>query len=154
MFSPQRRQSLSTPMADMLCCGWYVKLRFGHKAKLWFRLRAQGLVKIWSWNSGEILKLKFGQYFAADVEVTKLNLGQDSEVRFGQDFKFKFSRDADVWLKLLMLNWDSEIEIWSRFVYELVIWTQPSGPLCLWQWFESVPYTSSHHRDKEDIVTQ
>jgi len=23
------------------------------------------------------------------VEVTKLNLGQDSEARFGQDFKFK-----------------------------------------------------------------
>ena len=34
------------------------------------------------------------------VEVTKLNLGQDSEARFSQDFKFKF-----------MLNWDSEIEI-------------------------------------------
>ena len=36
-------------------------------AKLWFRLWAQGLVKIWSWNSGEILKLKIGHYFAADV---------------------------------------------------------------------------------------
>ena len=28
---------------------------------------------------------------------------------------------------------DSEDEIWSRFVFELVIRTQPSGPLCLWQ---------------------
>ena len=35
----------------------------------------------------------------------------------------------------LMLNWDSENEIWSRFVQELVIWTQLSGPLCLWQCF-------------------
>ena len=35
------------------------KLRFGHKAFLLFRLWAQGLVKS--------LKLKFGQYFAADV---------------------------------------------------------------------------------------
>ena len=49
------------------------------------------------------MKLKFGQYFAADVEVTKLNLGQDSEARFGEDFKFKFSEV-------------SEIEILSRFV--------------------------------------
>ena len=34
-----------------------------------------------------------------------------------------------------MLCRDSEDEIWSRFVFELVIWTQPSGPLCLWQCF-------------------
>ena len=33
------------------------------------------------------------------VEVTKLNLGQDSEARFGQDFKFKLSRDTDVGLR-------------------------------------------------------
>ena len=33
------------------------------------------------------------------VEVTKLNLGQDSEARFGQDFKFKFSRDSVVCLR-------------------------------------------------------
>ena len=36
----------------------------------------------------------------------------------------------------LMLNWDSELselKFW-RFK-ELVIWTQPSGPLCLWQCF-------------------
>ena len=42
----------------------------------------------------------------------------------------------------LILNRDSEDEIWSRFVFELVIWpkgvtlvrwTQSSGPLCLWQ---------------------
>ena len=33
----------------------------------------------------------------------------------------------------LMLGWDSEDEICSRFVFEIVIWSQPSGPLCLWQ---------------------
>ena len=32
------------------------------------------------------------------IEVAKLNLGQYSEGRFGQDFKFKFSRDTDVGL--------------------------------------------------------
>ena len=93
------------------------KLKLGLKDK---RLWAQGLVKI--------LKLKFRQDFEVEVwsvfccwclvEVTKLNLGQDSEARFGQDFKFKFSRDTDEVLKL-MLNRDSEIEIWSRFVWNL-----------------------------------
>ena len=43
-----------------------------------------------------------------------------------------------------MLSRDSEDATWSRFVFELVIWpqevtlvrwTQPSGPLCLWQCF-------------------
>ena len=43
-----------------------------------------------------------------------------------------------------MLSRDSEDKMWSRFVFELVIWlqeftlarwTQPSGPLCLWQCF-------------------
>ena len=57
----------------------------------------------------EILRLKFRQDFEAGfcsaffrecfVEVMKLNLGRDSEARFGQDFYFRFSRDADVWLR-------------------------------------------------------
>ena len=43
-----------------------------------------------------------------------------------------------------IFGWDFEDELWSRFVFELVIWpqegtlarwTQPSGPLCLWQCF-------------------
>ena len=56
------------------------------------------------------------------------------------------------WDFLLMLSRDSEDEMWSRFMFELLIWlheatlarwTQSSGPLCLWQcfmcfWFESV----------------
>ena len=46
------------------------------------------------------------------------------------------------WDFLLMLSRDSEDEMWSRFMFELLIWlqevtlarwTQPSGPLCLWQ---------------------
>ena len=39
----------------------------------------------------------------------------------------------------LMLGQNSEDEIWSRFVFELVIRTQPSGLLCLWQCLTSVP---------------
>ena len=51
------------------------------------------------------MKLKFGQYYAADVdalvEVMNLNLGRDFEARFGQyfEFEFEFSRDADVCLR-------------------------------------------------------
>ena len=76
-------------------------LRFGHIAKLWFRLWAQGLVKI--------LKMKLRRDFEVEVwsvfccwclvEVTEFNLGQDFKARFGQDFKFKFSWDAVVWLR-------------------------------------------------------
>ena len=46
----------------------------------------------------KLLKLKFGQYFAADVwlKIRSWNLGQDSEARFGQDFKFKH---ADNWVR-------------------------------------------------------
>ena len=51
------------------------------------------------------------------------------------------------WDFLLMLSRDSEDEMWSRFMYELLIWlqevtlarwTQPSGPLCLWQCFNTL----------------
>ena len=57
----------------------------------------------------KILNLMFRRDFEAEVwsrfccsclvEVAKLNLGQDSEAWFGQDFKFKFSGDADVYLR-------------------------------------------------------
>ena len=44
-------------------------------------------------------------------------------------------------MERLMFGWDFEVDpcrdsedkIWSRFLFELLIWTQPSGPLCLWQ---------------------
>ena len=60
----------------------------------------------------KILKMKFRQDFEVGVcssfcrrcfvEVLKLNLGQDSEARFGQDFEFKFCGDADVWLRIFV----------------------------------------------------
>ena len=43
----------------------------------------------------------------------------------------------------MMLGRDSEDENWSIFVFELVIWTQPSGPLCLWQCFNYCLFQSS-----------
>ena len=44
-----------------------LKLIFGQKGKLLFRLWAQGLVKILTLKFGQDLKLEFGQFFAADV---------------------------------------------------------------------------------------
>ena len=65
------------------------ELRYGHVAKLSFRLWAQGFVKI--------LKLKLRRDFEAEVlsvfcrwslvGVIKIILGQDSEATFGQDFE-------------------------------------------------------------------
>ena len=43
-----------------------------------------------------------------------------------------------------MLGRDSADEIWSRFVFELVIWTQHSGPLCLWQCFRFINILAIH----------
>ena len=105
--------------------------------------RAQGLVKI--------MKLKLRRDFEAEVksvfccwslvEVIKLFLVEILELRFVKILKLKFSQNADIWLKLL-LGWDYDDELCSRFFWELVKWpkevtlvtrTQPSGPLCLWQ---------------------
>ena len=49
--------------------------------------------RFWSWSSGKIFKLEFGQYFAAD-EVMKLSLGRVSEARFGQNFEFTRPKPA------------------------------------------------------------
>ena len=62
------------------------------------------LLQIWKLNTlVKILKLKFRRDSEAEVcclvEVTKLNLGQYSEARYGQDFNFRFSRGAGVWLR-------------------------------------------------------
>ena len=44
-----------------------LELRIVHKAKLLFRLSAQGLVKILKLKFRQDLKLEFGQFFSADV---------------------------------------------------------------------------------------
>ena len=73
------------------------------------------------------------------VEVMKLNLGRDSEARFGQDFEVKVLWRCWCLVEILklMLVWKDEIR--SRFVKDLVIWTQPSGRLFhlgwVWEWF-------------------
>ena len=53
----------------------------------------------------------------------KLNLGQDSEVRFGQYFEFEVQSRCSCLGEILklMLGRYSEDEICSRFVFELVL---------------------------------
>ena len=78
------------------------KLRFGHKAKLLFRLWAQALVNILEVEV-EARFLKFGQYFEIEVQarfvwsvfsrwgfvkVIKSTIGRDYEASFGQYFEF------------------------------------------------------------------
>ena len=71
-----------------VCCrfgswGLVTKLNFcsDFEHKVWSRF--------WSWSSGNIFKLEIGQFCRwCFVEVMKLNLGQDSEARFGQYFEF------------------------------------------------------------------
>ena len=80
-----------------------------------FRLWAQGLIMI--------LKLRFRRDFEAEVwsvfcrwgfvEVMKLNLGRDSEARFGQDFG-----DAVVWLR----SW-CFVEILKMTLIKICVWT-------------------------------
>ena len=105
------------------------KLNFCSEHKVWSRF--------WSWSSGKICSWSLASFFFCwcFVEVMKLNLGRDFEARFEQVL---WRGWCLVEILKLTYSRDSEDEIWSRFVFELVIWTQPSGPLCLWQCLFSV----------------
>ena len=141
-----------------VCCrfgsrGWVTKLNFcsdfQHKVRS----------GVWSWSSGDILKLMFGQYFAANVwlrlrswilvKIMKLGLVKIlclslvKMLMFGWDFKVFYQDFVEVWsrfVEILMFAWDFYVNAKSRFwnwnmikicVRTCVIWTQPSGPLCL-----------------------
>ena len=79
------------------------------------------------WSSGEILKLKFGQYFAAEVCLRWRSWILVKIMKLGlvKILKFKFSRDADVWLKfwswclveILKMKFDQDL--FSNLWYEL-----------------------------------
>ena len=90
--------------------------------------------RFWSWSSGKICNWSLATFLRwYFLEVMKLNLGRDFEARFGQDFEVLWRGWCLVETLKLMLGRDSEDATWSRFLFELLIWTQPSGPLCLWQ---------------------
>ena len=98
--------------------------------------------RFWSWSSGRILKLEFGQYFAADVlqRLWRWILVEMLKLGLFNILNFKFSWHGDVWLEFWskclfeILKMKFELVIWPKKVI-LERWTQPSGPLCLWQCF-------------------
>ena len=94
-----------------------------------FEVEAQA--RFWSWSLVSILLMMFGLGY--EVE---LSLVQYSEARFGRDLVQMLMFDVFIKILKLMLNRDSKIVICSilwTVNCDLVIWTQPSGPLCLWQ---------------------
>ena len=122
-------------VADLEAEVLVIKLNFcsDFEHKVWSRFR--------SWSLGEILKLNFGQYFAVDVwlslrslilvKILKLGLVKILSLHLVEMLMFGWDFEVDA-------GRDSEDEIWSRFVFEIVILTQPSGPLCLWQCFRNI----------------
>ena len=115
------------------------KLRFGQKAKLLFRLWAQGFCRDFEVEFKARFEAGVWSVFAADVlqrlwswilveKILKLGLINI--------LKFNFSWDVHVWLRF-----------WSWYLFEILkmkfdqdlcrnlLWTQPSGPLCRWQCF-------------------
>ena len=88
------------------------KPRFGQKSKCLFRLWAKSLVKILKLKFRQDLKLEFGQFFllmfCRGYVESKLNLGWDSEARFGNIFKFNL-------VEMFMFGWDFEVDTCSRF---------------------------------------
>ena len=69
-----------------------MSIRFGQDFEV--KLQARFAAGVWS----VFVLLMF---FRGYVE-SYLNLGEDSEARFGQDFEFKFSGESDVWLRFLV----------------------------------------------------
>ena len=70
--------------------------------------------KVWSrfcsWESGEILKLKFGQYFAADVWLRLRSLILVKILKLGLVKILSLHL-----VKMLMFGWGFEVDAWSTF---------------------------------------
>ena len=102
--------------------GWRLVL----KLNLCSDFEHKGWSRLWSWGSGKILKLEFGQYFAADVWFRLYQVESWSRFR------------SLCLVEMLMFGWDFVVDAWSRFwrwnLTKICIrTTQPSGPLCIWQ---------------------
>ena len=97
---------------------------------VWCRFGSWSLFRRWSWNSGEILKLKFGQYFAADVGLSLQSWILIVMLKLGlvNILNFKFSRDGDVWLIF-----------WSKCLVE-ILKMKFDQDLCLNLWYDPIAY--------------
>ena len=101
-------------------CMQICKLKFGHEAKFCSDFELKVWSRVWSWSSSKILKLKFGQNFAALVR-----LWSGCLVKI-----LKFGRNAEVGLRFWILEFDQDL------CKNMLLWwaeLKNSGPLCLWQ---------------------
>ena len=86
--------------------------------------------RFWSWSSGKIFKLEFGQYFAADVlqRLRSWILIEMLKLGLVNILNFKFSRDGDVWLRF-----------WSKCLVE-ILKMKFDQDLCLNLWYDPTGY--------------
>ena len=98
------------------------ELTFGPKTKLFFRLWAQGLVKILKLKFSKILKLELVEHFAADVlyRLWSWILVDILKLGWVKILNFKFSGDAGVWLRFLV---DALLRFWRWNVIRICVWT-------------------------------
>ena len=126
-----------------ICCGFrswgfVKKLNFcsDFEHKVWSRF--------WSWSSGKICSWSLATFLRwYFVEVMKLNLGQDLKLGLVKILKFKFSWNAEIWLRfwswclvdILEMKFDQNLCKNFDMTKEVILVsrTQPSGPFCLWQ---------------------
>jgi len=90
--------------------------------KVWWRF--------WSWSSGKIFKLEFGQYFAADVlqRLWRWILVKMLKQGLVNILNFKFSRGGDVWCGF-----------WSECLVE-ILKMKFEQDLCLNLWYDPIGY--------------
>ena len=67
------------------------------------------MVKILNLKFRQDLKLEFGQFFCRGYVESKLNLGRDSETRFGQDFEVKALRRGSCLVEILNMKFDQDM---------------------------------------------
>ena len=109
----------STFRGVQMVCAEFGMVRLSDRSRQLIHCCTEGLFRLWAQGLLMILKLRFRRDFEAEVwsvfcrwgfvEVMKLNLGRDSEARFGHILNLKFSRDADVWLRF-----------WSWYLVEIL----------------------------------
>ena len=80
-------------------CMQICKLKFGHEAKFCSDFELKVWSRVWSWSSSKILKLKFGQNFAALVR-----LWSGCLVKI-----LKFGRNAEVGLRFWILEFEQDL---------------------------------------------
>ena len=87
-----------------------MNFRFGHKAKLFSDFEHKVWSRFWCWSAGDILKLKFGQNFAADVWLRLQSWILVKIMKLGLVNILSL-----ILVEMLMFGWDFKVNALSRF---------------------------------------